>query len=92
LEDITDYSAVIQMSKDFVQYYNLWTVVESWNKRHHSWINDPFEELDPVQVEDTVELAKKTMAQVMRFFRDKELPGIIKIADSIKTKVDEFAP
>jgi dynein heavy chain len=32
------------------------------------------------------------MSQVMRYFRDKELPGIIKIADGIKTKVDEFAP
>jgi len=80
------------MSKDFIQYYNLWTTVEAWNKRYHSWLNDPFDELDSVQVEETVENAKKTMSQVMRYFRDKELPGIIKIADSIKTKVDEFAP
>ena len=80
------------MSKDFIQYYNLWTTVEAWNKRHHSWLNDPFDELDPMQVEETVENAKKTMSQVMRYFRDKELPGIIKIADGIKTKVDDFAP
>ena len=28
----------------------------------------------------------------MRFFRDKELPGLMKIADNIKQKVDEFMP
>lgn len=62
LDDITDYSTVTQMSKDFIQYYNLWTTVEAWNKRHHSWLHDPFDELDPVQVEETVENAKKTMS------------------------------
>ena len=28
----------------------------------------------------------------MKYFSDKELPGIIKIADNIKTRVDEFTP
>ena len=45
-----------------------------------------------VQVEELVDNAKKTMAQVQRFFRDKELPGILKIAEGIKDAVEEFAP
>ena len=32
------------------------------------------------------------MAQVIRLFRDKELPGIMKIAESIKSEVEEFKP
>ena len=32
------------------------------------------------------------MAQVIRLFRDKELPGILKIAESIKGEVEEFKP
>jgi len=92
LEEETDYTSVNQMNKDFIQYYNMWTTVESWNKKYDSWINGPFEELDAMDVEETAETAKKTMSQVMRFFRDKELPGIMKIADSIKGKVDDFMP
>lgn len=45
-----------------------------------------------MNVEDTVENAKKAMAQVRRFFKDKELPGIMKIADVIKQKVEDFLP
>jgi dynein heavy chain len=32
------------------------------------------------------------MAQVIRLFRDKDLPGILKIAEQIKGEVDEFKP
>jgi dynein heavy chain len=80
------------MNKDFLPYFNLWTTVDSWMSKYNGWINGPFEELDAMDVEETAENAKKTMSQVMRFFRDKELPGIMKIADSIKTKVDDFMP
>ncbi len=32
------------------------------------------------------------MSQVLRFFRDKEFPKILKIADSMKKKIDDFKP
>ena len=32
------------------------------------------------------------MTQVMRYFRDKELPQILQIADTMKKKVEEFMP
>lgn len=43
-------------------------------------------------MEETVDNSNKTMAQVIRLFRDKELPGILKIAESIKNEVEEFKP
>ncbi len=43
-------------------------------------------------VEETVDASNKTMAQVIRLFRDKELPGILKIAETIKAEVEEFKP
>lgn len=43
-------------------------------------------------MEETVDSSNKTMAQVIRVFRDKELPGILKIAESIKADVEEFKP
>jgi hypothetical protein len=32
------------------------------------------------------------MAQVLRYFRDKELPDILKIAESVRVQVEEFKP
>lgn len=92
IEDITDYTSVPQMGKEYKPYYDLWTTVETWRSSHQRWLNDALEEVDAQNVEDTVDLANKTMAQVLRFFRDKDLPGISKIADDIKVAVDAFKP
>lgn len=62
LEDITDYSSLTQMNKDFTFYYNLWTVVETWYNSHNSWLNDPFDELNAEEVEEVVDHSNKTMA------------------------------
>jgi dynein heavy chain len=63
-----------------------------WKKNHHSWVNDPFDEIDASNVEEIVDHAFKTMGQVIRYFRDKELPGILKIAEGIKKEVEAFKP
>jgi dynein heavy chain len=55
-------------------------------------LNDEWEKLDADEVESTVETSNKTLAQVIRFFRDKDLPGILKIAEIVKAEVDEFKP
>lgn len=80
-EDITDYTAIPSMQKEFKAYYDLWTTVEIWKKSHAGWMSDPFDEVDASAIEDTVDNANKTMAQVIRYFRDKELPAILQIAE-----------
>jgi dynein heavy chain len=55
-------------------------------------LNDPWEELDAVDLENTVDNAVKTMGQVLRYFKDKELPQILKIATEMKANVDKFKP
>jgi dynein heavy chain len=39
-----------------------------------------------------VDNSNKVMAQVIRLFRDKELPGILKIAESTKGDIELFKP
>ena len=89
-EEVTDYSSIPQMNKDFKPYYDLWTTVKLWNNSYHSWLNDAFEELNAASVEEIVDNSNKSMAQVIRFFRDKELPGIMKIAEHIKQNLEDF--
>lgn len=91
-EDVSDFTAIPSMMKEFKAYYDLWTTVEVWKNSHAGWINDPFDEVDASAIEDTVDNANKTMAQVIRFFRDKELPAILGIAEQIKKEVELFKP
>ena len=54
---------------------------------------DDFNQLDAGKMEETVDSSNKTMAQVIRLFRDKEgLQPIMKIAETIKTYIEEFKP
>ena len=88
----TDYSQIGVMVKDFQPFFNLWTTVDNWRKSHKSWMYDDFAALDAQRLEETVDTSNKVMAQVIRLFRDKELPGILKIAESTKSDIDLFKP
>ena len=88
----TDYSQIGNMTKEFQPYYNLWTTVDNWKKSHQSWMYDDFSLLDANKMEETVDQANKTLAQVIRAFRDKDLIGIQKIAENIKIEVEDFKP
>ena len=77
----TDYSQIGIMNKDFQPFFNLWTTVDKWRKQYKSWLYDAFEDLDAGKLEDTVDTSNKVTAQVIRLFRDKDLPGILRIAE-----------
>lgn len=91
-DEVTDYSSLEQMKKEFQPFFALWTTVEDWRKNHHAWVYEPFDEINPQSVEDISDNANKVMAQVMRAFRDKDMGDIMKIAENIKNSVEEFKP
>ena len=87
-----DYSRLQQNAKDFQPYSNLWLTTRTWFKSHHSWLSDPWDKLNAVDLDTTFENCNKVMSQVQRFFRDKEFPKITKIAESMKKNIDDFKP
>ena len=80
------------MAKDFLPYSNLWLTTRNWFKCHHGWMNDPWEELNAVELDNTFDQANKTISQVLRYFREKDLPKILKIAETMKKNIDDFKP
>ena len=80
------------MAKDFQPYSNLWVTTKNWFKSHHSWLNDSWENLNAIELDNTFENSNKTMSMVLRYFRDKEYPKITKIAESMKKNIDDFKP
>lgn len=87
-----DYSIVQQLAKDFKPYSDLWLTTKAWHENHTSWMNDPWEELNAVKLEADFDHALKTLGSVVRFFKEKPYPQILKIAQTMKAKVDEFKP
>jgi len=65
------------MTKEFQPYSNLWLTTRNWFKYHKSWMTDPWENLNAVELENIFENSNKTIAQVQRFFRDKPYPKIL---------------
>ena len=91
-KEMKDYSRLQQMAKDFQPYSNLWLTTRTWHKSHASWLNDSWEKLNAQDLDMVFENCNKNMAQVLRFFKDKEFPKITKIADTMKKGIDEFKP
>lgn len=69
--DMTDYTQIQQMVKDFAPYQNLWITGNNWFKNIEEWNNGAWENLDAPACEKFVEDAFKTFNQVIRFFKDK---------------------
>jgi dynein heavy chain, axonemal len=88
--DETNYDNITAAVKEFEPFYSLWTTTETWRVSHKSWLNDEFEKLDAAFLEECVENSEKTMNKVIRQLKDKEVPGIKKIAEIVKEEVEAF--
>jgi dynein heavy chain len=80
------------MAKDFQPYSNLWLTTRNWFKSHASWLNDDWESLNAVELDNTFDNSNKIVSQVLRYFREKDHPKITKIAETMKKNIDEFKP
>lgn len=88
--DETNYDNIQIMVKEFEPLYNLWTTTDVWRKSHKSWLSDPFDQCDSAFMEECVENSEKTMNKVIRQLKDKNIPGIKLIAETVKVEVEEF--
>lgn len=69
------------MQKDFEPFFLLWSFTALWKTSLKSWKYDEFEKIDPAFLEETVDNCDKTMNKVIRQLKDKDVPGIKKIAE-----------
>jgi dynein heavy chain len=86
----TSYDNITQMTKDYEPFYALWTTTDKWKVMHKSWLNDDFELLDAFEMEEIVDNADKTMNKCIRQLKDKEVPQIKKIAETVKEAVIDY--
>ena len=80
------------MVADFTPFYDLWNTIDLWKGAMTSWVNDDFEKIDAVAMEEQVETAQKTLGKIAKTFRQKDLNKILKICETMKETAGEFAP
>jgi dynein heavy chain len=91
-KDQKDYTRLNQMAKDFQPYSNLWLTTRNWHKCHANWLTGAWETLDANEVDTVFDQSNKVMSQVLRYFREKDMPKIQKVAENMKKNIDEFKP
>ncbi|OMJ85153.1 hypothetical protein SteCoe_13621 [Stentor coeruleus] len=89
-EYLFDYSQVHQCAKEFKPYSDLWTTIANWYAKHNHWMNGEWETVSGREIEDTVESSSKTITQVLRHLRNREINSVLPVAEKIKADVDYF--
>ena len=90
--ETTDYSKIQMMVREFTPYSNLWVTADQWFTNSKNWLNGEWETLDAVAAEKFVEESVRVLAGVNRFFKERDIGPVLKIAQSVKEQIDEFKP
>ena len=88
----SDYGKISTMVKEFTPYSNLWVTANKWFNNIDVWMNGDWETLDAVAAEKFIEESVRIIGTVIRFFRERDIEAILKIAQIVKGKLDEFRP
>jgi dynein heavy chain len=83
---------VQEMAKDFLPYSNLWLITNNWINNSENWTSGEWHQINAEECERFVEDSIKNLNHAIRYFKDKEIIHILKIAESVKAQIDEFRP
>ena len=87
---LTDYSQLGKVMKAFEPFANLWITAANWKVWQTEWLEGPFTDLDPEDMEKELGNAQRTMFKLVKAFAGRE--GLEDIAKVVKEEVEEFMP
>ena len=83
-KELTEYGRLNVAIKEFTPYNTLWTITNKWYSGIDVWMAQPFAELDADFVEKFVDESVRSIAGVMRLFKEKALHQIVGVAEKVK--------
>mgnify|MGYP000969673680 CR=1 FL=1 len=86
--DMTDYSKISSMIKEFTPYSNLWITCHNWFENIEIWMNGDWATLDAPAAEKFVDESVRIIGGVIRFFKERDIDSILKIATVVKAQLD----
>eukprot|EP00040_Diaphanoeca_grandis_P037866 m.251032 g.251032 ORF g.251032 m.251032 type:complete len:4203 (+) comp33890_c0_seq2:91-12699(+) len=87
---VTEYDMLSKTIKDFEPFKSMWITADDWIKSHKIWMEDSFLNLDPDNLEKQISDASKQALRCTKAF--KEVPGCLKVAETLKGWINEFQP
>ena len=88
--EASDYSQVHNCAKEFKPFADLWNTINNWFQKYDHWMHGDWETVNGREIEDTVDTAVKTISQVYRHFKNRDMQTIIPVVEKIKSEVDGF--
>ena len=88
----TDYGKLQNMSKEFAPYSNLWLTSTQWFHNIDEWMNSDWWGLDAVFAEKFVDEGLRTLAGVIKYFKEKQLSKNLQIAEKVREEIMQFRP
>ena len=89
-ESPTEYDQLQKIVKDFEPYSSLWLTAADWQRWQREWLDGSLNALIPEEVEKNFTGATRTMAKLVKTFKD--LPGCLNIAKQLREEMQAFAP
>jgi dynein heavy chain len=83
----TDYGSLAKVIEQFEPFFYLWSSAADWKRDNASWMNDPFEQLVPDDVERNVTGWWKGLFKYQREFNKRELASQANSCETIRQQV-----
>lgn len=90
--EMTDYSKIQSLIKDFQPYSNLWLNTHNWFVLSESWLHGLFSELDAPGAERFVEDGFRVLNTTLKHFKDKGQQQVAQVAERVRNEIDKFKP
>ena len=89
-KELTNYTKIQKLQKDFERYKNLWSQCFEFNNSYNSWFVDPLIKIDPEALEALVSESHRTFHKACKVFADVE--QVRQVGELMKQKVENFKP
>ncbi|XP_063217349.1 dynein axonemal heavy chain 1-like [Bacillus rossius redtenbacheri] len=84
------FEALPKLRREFEPYKSLWVTASEWLEWHSQWMDSPLETIEGENIDQVVTESARTMTRLYRTF--SEAPGVQRVADEIRSKIDDFRP
>ncbi|MEE6480199.1 hypothetical protein FKM82_012486 [Ascaphus truei] len=89
-EQISSFNQIQEICKLKEPYDKLWTTAVHFNNYYDKWMNGPLLKVNAEEVEEEVQNLWKDSYKLTKAFYHPDLHGPIKVATTIKTKLEKF--
>ncbi|XP_073413059.1 dynein axonemal heavy chain 3-like [Dendrobates tinctorius] len=90
IEQMGTYSQISEICKLKEPYETLWTTALHFSTCYDKWMNGPLQQVNAEEVEEEVQNLWKTSYKLTKAFYHPDLYGPLKVATTIKTKLEKF--